>query len=867
MTTANITRAGAQQRSRVVTADAYQVTVDLSGLGLDGEPLAEPTETFISTTEITFTSRGGASHVDLIADEVLDAWLDETEVDATAFADGKLPFTSEPGEHRLIVTALCRYSHTGEGLHRFVDPADGKVYLYTQFETADARRVFANFEQPDQKATFQLNVIAPKHWLVVSNAQAVEPVEGANGNGIWEFEPTLKVATYITALIAGEYHRVEHSLKTKLGEIPASVMCRQSMTEYLDDDRIMHTTQRGFDVYEECFGFPYPFGSYDQIFVPEFNAGAMENAGCVTFRDEYLFRSRVGQEMYESRDNTILHELAHMWFGDLVTMTWWDDLWLNESFAEWASHFCLAKIHAADGGGDPWVGFCNGRKSWAYRQDQLPTTHPIAADMVDLEAVEQNFDGITYAKGASVLKQLVAFVGEDAFLAGVKQYFEDHAFGNTQLSDLLEALEQSSGRDLSQFSAQWLETTGPNTLRADFDVDAEGKFTRFDVVQTAHPEHPTLRTHRMGIGIFTLTGSGDDQVLGRSHELEVDIDGERTAIPALVGVHRGDLVLLNDRDLTYAKVRLDEKSLSTLVGHVHQMDDPLARAVCWAAAWDMCRDAEMPAADYISLVLQGVASETDPNAVAFLHNQAIAAGVTYTADDQRSASRARLTAGFAGLLKGAEAGSDHQLSFANGIISAVDSPAGAELLKAWLAGEEVPEGLQIDADMRWRITCALARMGAIGSAEIDAEAERDKTISGAERAAAARASLPDADAKAEAWRLAADDPDVPNGTQEQICRAFWRDSQGELLAPYAEKYLALCRAISGSEGIWKTRGHAASQNALVLLFPSVPVANEAFLGRVDELLAEPGLSAGVRRVLLEQSDAARRALRCQAVGA
>ncbi|MEL4356942.1 MULTISPECIES: aminopeptidase N [unclassified Luteococcus] len=862
MTTANITRESAQQRSRIVTAEAYLVTVDLSGLGLDGEPLAEPTETFLSTSEITFTSQGGESHVDLIADEVLDAWLDETQVDVTRFADGTLPFSSEPGEHRLVVTALCRYSHTGEGLHRFVDPADGKVYLYTQFETADARRMYATFEQPDQKATFQLNVIAPRHWQVVSNAQAVEPVEGANGNGIWEFEPTLKVATYITALIAGEYHRVEHTLKTKLGEIPASVMCRQSMAEFLDDERIMHTTQRGFDVFEASFGHPYPFGSYDQIFVPEFNAGAMENAGCVTFRDEYLFRSRVGQEMYESRDNTILHELAHMWFGDLVTMTWWDDLWLNESFAEWASHFCLAKIHEADGGTDPWVGFCNGRKSWAYRQDQLPTTHPIAADMVDLEAVEQNFDGITYAKGASVLKQLVAFVGEDAFLAGVQAYFAEHAFGNTQLSDLLGALEKSSGRDLSNFSAQWLETTGPNVLRADFDLDDQGRFTRFDVVQTANPEHPTLRTHRMGIGVFTLT----DGVLRRSHELEVDIDGERTPIPALVGVHRGDLVLLNDRDLTYAKVRLDEQSLATLVQHVHQMEDPLARAVCWAAAWDMCRDAEMPAADYISLVLQGIAQETDPAALAFLRNQAVLAGTSYTPDDQRAAGRARLTAGFAGLLKQSEPGSDHQLGFANGIISAVDSAAGAELLKAWLAGDEVPDGLQIDADMRWRITRALARMGAVGTAEIDAEAQRDKTISGAEWAAACRASLPTTEAKAEAWRLACEDPEVPNGTQEQVCRAFWSDTQGELLQPYADKYLELCRAISGAEGIWKTRGHAASQNALVLLFPTVPVAGEAFLGRVEELLATD-LSAGVRRVLLEQSDAARRALRCQAASA
>ncbi len=860
MTPANITRASAQERSRIITAEHYLVTVDLSGLNLEGEPLADP-DTFLSTSEITFTSTGGTSHVDLIADEVLEAWIDdEHEVDTSAFADGKLPFTTEAGQHKMVIVALCRYSHTGEGLHRFVDPADGKVYLYSQFESADARRMYANFEQPDQKATFQLNVIAPKHWQVVTNALAVEPQEGANGLGIWEFEPTLRMSTYITALVAGEYHRVEHTITSKAGEIPASVMCRQSMKEYLDDERIMHTTQRGFDVYEECFGYLYPFGSYDQIFVPEFNAGAMENAGCVTFRDEYLFRSRVGQEMYEARDNTILHELAHMWFGDLVTMTWWDDLWLNESFAEWASHFSLAKIHQADGGSDPWVGFCSGRKAWASRQDQLPTTHPIAADMVDLVAVEQNFDGITYAKGASVLKQLVAFVGEGPFLDGVKAYFTEHAFGNTQLSDLLGALEKSSGRDLSKFSQQWLETTGPNTLRADFDLDETGRFTRFDVVQSADPQHPTLRTHRMAIAIFAF----DDDVLRCTHELEVDVDGERTPIEALNGVERGDLVLLNHRDLTYAKVRLDERSLATLTGHIHQIEDPLARAVCWAATWDMCRDAEMPAEDYVALVLAGIGSETDPQAVATLRAQATTAGLAYVSDARRDASRGRLTAGFAGLLKAAKPGSDHQLSFANGIVSVARSAAAAELLKAWLDGQEVPEGLEIDADMRWRILCALAEMGAVDTATIDGEAAKDKTISGSEWAAAARASLATAAAKAEAWRLATEDPEVPNATQQKICRAFWSETQAELLAPYAERYLDLCRTISAAEGIWATRGHAASQNALLYLFPSVPVADEAFLGRVDALVADEKTSAGVRRVLLEQADAARRALRCQA---
>ncbi|MGO4956131.1 aminopeptidase N [Luteococcus sp. Sow4_B9] len=862
MKTATITRDGAGERSRIVTAESYLVTIDLSGLDLEGEPLADP-GTFISTSEITFTSTGGNSHVDLIADAVLDAWLDETELDATTFGNDVLPFTCEEGEHRLTVTALCRYSHTGEGLHRFVDPADEKVYLYSQFETADARRMYACFEQPDQKATFQLNVVAPEHWTVVSNSRSVEPTEGANGCGIWEFETTPRIPTYITALVAGEYHRVAHTITSVKGEIPASVMCRQSMVPYLDDERIISTAQSGFRVFEADFGHPYPFDSYDQIFVPEFNAGAMENAGCVTFRDEYLFRSRVGQEMYEGRDNTILHELAHMWFGDLVTMTWWDDLWLNESFAEWASHHAMERDKEHYGGTDPWVGFCNSRKGWAYRQDQLPTTHPIAADMVDLEAVEQNFDGITYAKGASTLKQLVAFVGQEAFLAGVREYFKEHAWGNTTLDDLLQALETSSGRDLSAFTETWLETAGVNTLRADFDTDELGRFTRFDVLQTATDEHPTLRTHRMAISTFALEAEGESLMLRRVHTLEVDVHGGRTPIAALQGVHRGDLVLLNDRDLTYAKVRLDGVSLKTLVNHIHQLDDPLARAVCWSAAWDMCRDAEMRSDDYVELVLRGIATESDPNALKALRMQAILAALDYTPAERREHSRARLTAGFALLLKDAEPGSDHQLTFANGLVSVADSEAAAALFKAWLVGEEVPEGLEVDADMRWRLVSSLARMGAIGHAEIDAELERDNTISGAEWAAAARAEMRDEQAKAEAWRLATEDEAVPNGTHTRICLGFWNENQAELLEPYKQRYLDVVRRISNQEGIWATRGTAAAQNVLHLLFPR-GVADEDFLGQVDELLADEALAPSVRRALLEQASSARRALDCQA---
>ena len=866
MNPVNITRAGAQQRSQVVSIESYEVTVDLTGLGPDGTPLAEPDATFVSTSTIRFHSTGVATKVDLIADSVFLAALDDRDLDTDAFDGATFAIAPAEGYHTLTIMALCRYSHTGEGLHRFVDPADGKVYLYTQFETADARRMYANFEQPDLKATFQLTVLAPEHWTVLSNSPTPDPGRLANGHAAWMFEPTPRISTYITALVAGDYVVHHGVVQARRGEVQANLACRASMADFLDAERILTTTQRGFEVYEEAFDRDYPFTKYDQAFVPEYNFGAMENAGMVTVRDEYLFRSRVTAASYEARGNTILHELAHMWFGDLVTMRWWDDMWLNESFAEWASHWCQQQIVARYGGVDPWVSFANARKGWAYTQDQLPTTHPIAADMVDLDAVEQNFDGITYAKGASTLKQLVAFVGEDPFIAGVRQYFDDHAFGNTTLQDLLTALEQASGRDLSWFSAQWLEQAGVNTLRADFDVDEHGNFSRFDIVQTAPEEHPTLRTHRLAVGLYGLEGDGDQQRLVCRQSFEVDIHDERTPIAVLTGVPQPDLVLLNDRDLTYAKVRLDERSMATLIGHVHQIDDPLARGLCWGAAWDMCRDAEMRPSDYIALVLRGIGGETDLTAVNSLRLQAATAALAFTPRTDRHAARTKLAAGFAALLTRAEPGSDHQLAFANSVIQLVASDAGAALLRGWLEGEEVPLKLTVDTDMRWRIVTSLARLGAFGEAAIDAELARDNTISGSESAAGARAALNSAEAKAAAWARATEDAGVPNATHRAICGHFGNYGQEDLLEPYVDRYFEVALAISEQRGDWATRGHAASQAVLVSLYPE-QVADQALIERTDRFIAEHDLGEGVLRVLRERRDNAARNLRCQAIAA
>ncbi|HVK45736.1 MAG TPA: aminopeptidase N [Micropruina sp.] len=844
---ANLTRDEARARATLLQTTGYLVTVDLTG----------STTTFTSTSTISFTATAaGATFVDLIADSIIAATLNDVALDTSAYNGERLQFEVGEGPQVLAVTAVCRFSNTGEGLHRFVDPVDDRTYCYTQLEVADARRVYACFEQPDLKASFTFSVIAPAHWTVLSNSPEVTPIV-AGELGRWTFAPTPPISTYITALIAGDYHTVRTEYQGREEVIPLSLSCRVSMAPHLDADRLFETTVRGFEVFEQHFGAAFPFSDYAQVFVPEFNAGAMENAGCVTLRDEYLFRSRVTAAAYEGRDNTILHEQAHMWFGDLVTMTWWDDLWLNESFAEWASHFAQDEIRQAYGGDDPWATFCNQRKTWAYRQDQLPSTHPIAADMVDLEAVELNFDGITYAKGASALRQLVAFVGLEPFLAGVRTYFSRHAWGNTQLSDLLEALQESSGRDLSFFIGQWLQTAGVNTLSTDCAIDDQGRFSRFTVVQTAPDLWPTLRRHRIGIGLYDETDDGIERV----HRVEVDIDGAGTDVDALVGVPAPAVVLLNDGDLSYAKIRVD-RGLDVVVRRMHEFRDPVARALLWGATWDMCRDAQLPAADYIELVVRGVGAETDLTAVSAVLGQAEAAVRYYVPPAQRGELSLRWTAGLVGLLKQAEPGSDHQLAIVRALATSVTTSAGADLLTAWLAGDEVPAGLSIDADLRWRLVTNLARLGGIDETGIADELARDNTATGTEKAAGARAARPDADAKAQAWRAAVEDPSIPNETHTQLCLYFWQLDQDEVLAPYLDRWFTVMEDIAGQRNGWGRRSLAIRRNVGELLFPR-PFGDRTLVDRINQWMASTDLTDSVRRMVSERRDDVERALRCQ----
>jgi aminopeptidase N len=617
----------------------------------------------------------------------------------------------------------------------------------------------------------------------------------------------------------------------------------------MDAERLFTETRQGFGFYHRSFGIRYPFGKYDQLFVPEFNAGAMENAGAVTFLEDYVFRSRVTRSVYERRAETVLHEMAHMWFGDLVTMRWWDDLWLNESFATFASVLCQAQATEYT---EAWTTFANVEKSWAYRQDQLPSTHPVAADIPDLQAVEVNFDGITYAKGASVLKQLVAYVGLEPFLAGLRDYFEAHAWGNATFDDLLGALEQASGRDLSGWGAQWLKTTGLNMLRPAFELDDAGAFARFEVVQGgAHPGAGELRTHRIAVGVYDDDPAGGKLV--RTHRVEVDVDGERTAVPELVGVPRGKLVLVNDDDLTYCALRLDPASLATLIDRIGDIAEPLPRTLCWSAAWEMTREAELKARDFTALVAGGFGAESEIGVVQRLLLQAQTAIMSY-ADEQWAAERGwpMLVDALLSRLDTAPAGSDAQLTVVNSLAGSVLPGEVLDRMRGWVAdpdsgGGDVPDGLTVDTDLRWRLLHALVANGALAAdpeAAIAAELERDPTSTGQRQAERARALVPTAEAKERAWQRAVHDDELPNAVNEAIISGFSHPAQRALLTPYVERYFA------DVAGVWERRTSERAQPVVVGLFPSWAV-DKATVDAADAWLADPAHPPALRRLVSE----------------
>jgi aminopeptidase N len=842
----NLKQIEALDRARLLDVQRYDIDLDLTdGTGGPGDG------TFRSVTTVHFTCAepGGSTFIEAAASKLRAATLNGKPLDITGWsAETGLILPDLAGENVLIVDGDFPYSTTGQGLHRSLDPVDKEVYLYSQFEAADAQRAFACFDQPDLKSVYMFHTTVPAHWKVISNSPVASVDSGEiAGTKVVHFAETVKMSTYITAVCAGPYHEVRDSHDG----IDLGLFCRTSMARYLDSDDLFLITKQGFDWFNTQFGVKYPLPKYDQVWVPDFNAGAMENFGCVTHGEQYyLFRSKVTNAEYEGRANTILHEMAHMWFGDMVTMRWWDDLWLNESFAEWAAYWCASNATRFD---SSWTAFLSQRKNWGYRQDQLSSTHPVYCEIPDVEAVESNFDGITYAKGASILKQLVAYVGQDTFVGGLRTYFRTHAWGNATFDDLLGALEAASGKELRKFAAQWLETAQVNTLRPLVEIGPDGTYTGVVVEQTAPSEYPTLRTHRIGVGLYDLDGDR----LVRRQLIEVDIEGARTELPQLVGSKAPTILLLNDEDLTYTKLRLDPTSMQGVIEHIAKLPGSLPRALCWAAAWDMVRDGELAGRDYVRLICNGLPSETDMSLVAPILGQARGTLNTFVDPAWAATGRQQLADTAKQVVASAEPGSGQQLAWSRAFIAAARSEEDLATLRGWLSGQNVPAGLPIDTEVRWGLIQALIANGKADESMIEAELDNDRTASGERQATIARALIPTEANKDATWRqLTGPDP-LPNWQQRAMLIGFRHPSQLALTEPYTTKYFAVL------DHIWATRDNEPASEFIEELYPFDQVSPET-VELTEAWRAQDGHHAAVRRLVAEGRDGVVRALRARA---
>ncbi|MGV0378986.1 aminopeptidase N [Corynebacterium lehmanniae] len=791
----NLTRKDARERAELISNVRYDIAVDITGA-----------EEFTTMSTVHFNSKAGTTHFDLAA-AGFEATLDGEET-------GRELSLSD-GAHTLVVTSHDAYNRTGEGLHKFTDPVDGKDYLYTQFEPAMAMKVFAGFDQPDLKATYKVSVTAPERYTVILN-EAVTRTDNGDGTATWTTTIDYPLSTYLIAICAGEFERISDTYDAGDGRtIELGLYARASLIPHMDSERIFRQTKEGFDFYHANFGRTYPFGDkYDQVFCPEYNMGAMEHVGCVTYRDEYIFTSEPTPYRLERRNDTILHEMAHMWFGDLVTMQWWDDLWLNESFATWSAATAQTAIGEY---ADAWTTFASVEKAWAYQQDQLPSTHPIAADAPDIETAEQNFDGITYAKGASVLKQLQAYVGYEEFFAGVRKHFDNHAYSNATFADLLGALEEASGRDLSGWAEKWLRTTGPSTLRPEIGE-------RFAVLQ----EDP--RPHRVRVGLYKLV----DGSVTRVKQIETDIDGERTEIPELAGIEH-DLAIVNDDDLTYAKMRLTPEHQKFALEHIGEIEDSLARTLIWSSLWESVRDGELAAREFVKLVAAHAAAETHPSVQERLLAQATQAVRQYVDPAWEGEGMDLLNAAF----RGAEP-------------AAIFDRALARLTPTEETIAYFKELLQHsdNQEVRW---LAITNLIAAGALPLEAaEKEQDNTSEGAISRLRARAVVD----KRWAWQKLVED-DLTNLEARYLMDGLTFTYDG--LEGLTDEYFRAAPAL------WERLTNEMAQRTLEGMYPRWDVT----AGAVDKANALLGgdAPAGLKRVIAEGQDRIARAVRNREVDA
>ena len=858
---ANLTRIEAEERKSVVAAPIhYQVALDLT-VGA---------KNFGSTATITFDATPGAStFLDLIADEVSSVTLNGVALDpATAYADSRIALDGLKEHNEVTVTALCRYSNTGEGLHRSVDPSDGNVYLYSQFEVPDARRVYAVFDQPDLKAMFDFSVLAASSWIVTSNmpVASVSEADAVTAPGTlgdhaaetakrWVFQTTPTMSPYLTAICAGPYAEWHTEYENEDGRIvPMAQYCRQSLAEAFskDVDYLFDITKKGFAFYAKTWGVPYPYAKFDQSYVPEYNAGAMENIGMVTIRDSYVFESKVTDALAERRVVTVLHELAHMWFGDYVTMKWWNDLWLNESFAEFTSTLATAE---ATEWHDAWATFCSGEKSWALRQDQLPTTHPIVAPINDLNDTYVNFDGITYAKGASVLKQLVFYVGRERFFEGIHNYLIRHAYSNATLADLLGELEKTSGRDLKAWSAKWLEESGINTIAADIKTNANGTIAELKLTQSAPAEHPVLRPHRLAIGFYNEDAETGKIV--RTEQFELDVDGETTIVEAAAGKQRPAFVLINDDDLTYTKIRFDAESQAFAEANLQRFDDALARAVTWLAFWDMTRDGEFPAECFVDMTLRLLATETESTTFRYALACMSTTAHHYVAPARREEVLRHVAAELWTLANAAEAGSDTQFQLATAYLGYGEEgdAAFAANARGLLDGTVTLDGLDIDNNFTWTIIQSLTSVNEMTNEDVDAQLAKKDTTENREFAYGARASMATVEAKEWAWDQALHNDELTNSQLEAVARGFSATPRADLVEPFAAKYFETV------DWVWANKTYHMAEALLNGLYPGY--ADPATLTKLGDAWLEEHIAAdnALKRLIVENVASSHRTLK------
>lgn len=834
MTTANLTHAEASARSAALRLSTYELYLDVTSAPSDAD-------SYEITSRITFTTTEPETFVDYLGKAVHAVRVNGEEVENT-FDGGRVYLRNLPvGEELTVeITGSSYYSRTGQGLHRMHDQADDTTYLYSHLEPSDARRIFPCFDQPDLKASYEVHLTGPEGWQLLSNQPEVGR-EKTEGREVAHFAPTPLLSTYLTAFAAGPYVEKHSTWTAPDGslEVELRAFARASMVEYLDDE-ILQVTAQGMDFFHSNYGYPYPWGKYDSIFVPEYNLGAMENPGLVTFTEHYLFRSAATRAQHAGRTNTILHEMSHMWFGDLVTPQWWDDLWLKESFAEFMG--ADSSVHATDYT-EAWVNFAGQRKNWAYLQDQLPTTHPIKAEIPDVDAARQNFDGITYAKGAAVLKQLVHYVGRENFYAGARDYFQEHAFAAATFDDLLKALKKHTDRDLDAWSTAWLRTWGPDTLTPELHTDGD-KIHELAITVEAED---TTRPHRLDVTLF-------DNSLNKYATLDVDLEGERTILDEASALQAPALLLLNDGDHTYAKVRFDETSLETIRTRLSEVPDELSRAVIWTSLWNLTRDGEWPVRSYLDTVLKHAPAESNPTLLTTAFANAGYAINHFVGEEAREEIRADYAERLWEVLQQAPAGSDAQLTVARAAIQALaatPTESGTQRLRALLDGSL--DGLALDPDIRWAILRALAARDAVSAEELEAEKERDNTLTGAAAYLGASHAFPSAELKREVFDLVRTPGKYSNAEVDSLLAAFNAPRSAHLTEAFAQEYF------DSLSQLWEEHPIEIANRLVRGLYPDLAMADAA----TSEFLATERPRA-LRRVLLECQDALRRAQRVRA---